>query len=165
MVPVRTITLFGSLAAMVGLYFYQQSRAGGAFIAQVTGGLVTASGETNNNPGNIRFIAPEHAYNGQIGEHNGFGVYDSPANGVRAWSKTVQKYGVSTVAGIVRIYAPPSENDTDAYAMNVASELGVDPNEEFDLYGSLPQLAAAMFKQEIGRNPYSAEQLTQWVYA
>ena len=85
-------------------------------------------GIRNNNPGNIRRTSDR--WRGQSATQNDaeFVQFDSPVDGIRALVKVLRSYkraGVDTVRGIIQRYAPPSENDTGAYAQHVASRLGV----------------------------------------
>jgi hypothetical protein len=125
-----------------------------------------------NNPGNLDFIAPpERPWNGQIGrdsETGRFGVYDTPANGMRALAKQLQKdyaaSGATTLAQMITEWAPPSENDTAAYIEDVSKQTGIDPNQPFDLHANLPALATAITQHEQGQQPYSAADIETWVY-
>ena len=65
----------------------------------------------------------------------------------------VEKHRLETVRKIISRWAPPVENDTDAYIKDVAQRLGVDPNHELDFWGN-PQiylhLARAIARHENG---------------
>ena len=125
-----------------------------------------------NNPGNLDFIAPpERPWNGQVGRDSDtgrFGVYDTPANGMRALSKQLQKdyaaSGATTLAQLITEWAPPEENDTTAYINIVSKQTGIDPNVQFDLYANLPALATAITLHEQGQQPYNPSDIAQWVY-
>ncbi len=125
-------------------------------------------GIRDNNPGNLRYIAdPARAWNGQIGDNQGFGVYDTPADGVRAMSHQLQEdfaNGDTTLADLITTWAPPSENNTAAYIAAVAAGTGLDPNARLDLYPNLPAIAAAIIQHENGEQPYLMSDLTTWVY-
>lgn len=125
-------------------------------------------GIRDNNPGNLRYIAnPARAWNGQIGDNQGFGVYDTAANGVRAMSHQLQEdfaNGDTTLADLITTWAPPSENDTAAYIAAVAAQTGLDPNARLDLYPNLPAIVAAIIQHENGEQPYLMSDLTTWVY-
>lgn len=130
----------------------------------------TPRGIRNNNPGNLDFIAPpEIPWDGQIGSDGRFGIYDTPAHGVRALSKQLQKdyadFGDNTLTGLITTWAPPTENNTQAYIDAVSGETGIDPNAQLDLYDNLPAIATAIIRQENGEVPYTAAQINQWVYS
>lgn len=130
-------------------------------------GVYVPKGLRNNNPGNLRYVASVQ-WNGQVGDDGtGYAVFDTPEHGVRALGHQLQTYasrGLTSVAEIVSTYAPSNENDTQSYIDDVASRIGVDANQPLDVYSVLPQLAAAMIRHEQGVQPYSMEDLTNWVY-
>ena len=125
-------------------------------------------GIRNNNPLNLRYIDPAHAWNGQVGNDGGYGVYDSPESGIRAGSKQLQKdYSVgndNTLRALITSWAPPTENNTDAYITDVASQTGLDPDTLLDLNSNLPVIVAAMIYHENGQQPYAISDLQTWVY-
>lgn len=82
-------------------------------------------GIRNNNPGNIRALP------GQKADAQGFRIFDSMGEGVAAMDRQLDRYagrGKNTVASIISTWAPPNENDTQAYINSVAEQMGVDPN-------------------------------------
>lgn len=126
------------------------------------------AGIRNNNPGNLRYLTGAHAWDGQIGNAGGYGVYRSPDRGVRALGQQLQVYerrGLRTVRAIVGVWAPPSENNTAAYIADVARKLGVQPDDPISVTNRLPELAAAIIQHENGEQPYALSDIKQWVYA
>ena len=125
-------------------------------------------GIRNNNPLNLRYISdPARAWNGQVGNDAGYGIYSTPALGVRAASKQLQEdfaNGDQTLGQLITTWAPPSENDTPAYIAAVAPQTGIDPNAQLDLYGNLPAIVAAIIQHENGEQPYLMTDLSNWVY-
>lgn len=123
-------------------------------------------GIRNNNPGNIVYM-PVNPWKGQIGTDGRFGVYDTPANGVRAIGKQLmvyrRKYGLSTVRDLIARWAPPVENNTASYISSVARRLGVDADQNIDVAAMLGQLAAAIILHENGRIPYTQSDINTWV--
>jgi hypothetical protein len=88
-------------------------------------------GIRNNNPGNLR---PQ----GQ------FAQYPDMETGIRALDANLQSYGkqgIDTLSGVIRKWAPPNENNTDAYIKAAAARLGIDPNQKIDLSNPLQRLA------------------------
>ena len=87
---------------------------------------LTAINSRNYNPGNLR---PSSAYqwNGEVGQNGGFVIFDSPEMGTRALTKNLytsqETHGNNTVREIITRWAPPSENDTDAYVKKVSKEI------------------------------------------
>lgn len=127
--------------------------------------LTSTNGYAINNPGNIRFIAA-NPWNGQIGNHKGYGEYDTPENGTRALGRQLLAYaarGLTTVTAIIGTWAPPGENNTTAYIRDVAQFMGVDPDARLNVRDVLPALAAAIARHENGylNSSYDFE---AWVY-
>lgn len=163
-----------TLAALGGLGYYLYSR--GAFNVISSGALDVQSviGEggaapalttgnaplKNNNPGNIRGGG---SWQGLIGvDSNGFNIFDSAANGLRALFinliNSQVNHGRDTITQIISAWAPPSDNNpTSAYIKNVANAAGVSPNTSIaltDQSTALP-VAAAIVRQEQGGNPFT----------
>lgn len=119
-------------------------------------------GLRNNNPGNIesgRFAATVQGFQGSDGR---FAQYATPEQGIQAADKLLTSYagrGLNTVNGIVNRWAPPSENNTGAYAASVARELGVDPNQPLDMnnWEVRQKLIAAKIRVENGKQPYAED--------
>ncbi len=117
-------------------------------------------GIRNNNPGNIR-----HGDNWRgIAEDQtdrSFITFDSPEYGIRAMGKLLANYerlyGINTVAGLIDRWAPPIENNTQAYINSVAQALGVSPNQPINVKESLGGLVPAIIKHENGMQPYSED--------
>lgn len=83
-------------------------------------------GIRNNNPGNLRGV-PQ--YTGASRDHDGFLIFDTPVNGVRAAALNLWTYytchKLHTVHAIISRWAPPIENDTEDYAVFVAACMGI----------------------------------------
>lgn len=115
-------------------------------------------GIRNNNPGNIRCSPTKWA--GETGDDGVFEIYDTPEHGIRALAKILlayyRRYGLRTVEALIHRWAPPMENDTDAYVEAVAHELGVEPTQPIDVAspGALDLLARAIIRHENGMQPY-----------
>jgi len=79
--------------------------------------------------------------------------------GVRAGARTLKtyqrKYGCSTVTDIITRFAPPHENDTEAYIWHVAGRMGVTPDQPIDLWaeGVLFDISAVIIDHEQGYQP------------
>ncbi len=117
-------------------------------------------GIRNNNPGNIRL---GDNWRGMTAEQTdpAFIQFQAPEYGIRALGKLLVNYerlhGLNTVAGIINRWAPPTENNTSAYATHVAAQLGVPVNQAIDVKAALPKLVPAIIKHENGIQPYSAD--------
>lgn len=139
----------------------------------ITGVLILSKsaprGIRNNNPMNIR---ENHLVDFDwVGEHQvdldkEFEEFESPVMGIRAGTKVLMtyrnKHGIDTITGIINRWAPPSENDTDAYIQSVAQRLGYDANEPLPL-AAYSNLVEAIIHHENGQQPYSRNQIEQGV--
>lgn len=110
-------------------------RAGKGFtdIQLSSGAIVRREGARNwrnNNPGNL--VAGKFATkHGSIGKDGPFAVFPDQATGRKAMESLLFKtdrYKSKTIAGALKIYAPPHENDTGRYIAHVAKAVGVQPN-------------------------------------
>lgn len=127
-------------------------------------------GIRNNNPGNIR-----HGQNWQGLNLKGreidpaFCVFKEPKYGIRALAKVLMNYkkihGLKTVRQIISRYAPPNENQTNAYIKTVAEQLGVYPDTIIDIEerGVLTVFIKAVIRMENGIQPYSDEIIQQGI--
>ncbi len=120
----------------------------------------TPRGVRNNNPGNIdRTSTPwqgEDRSAAAIAREQRFCVFLTPQAGFRALAKTLltyqRKHGLRTVKEIIGRWAPPVENDTGAYVLQVATAVGVAPSEviRLDNAVTLSRLATAIARHENG---------------
>lgn len=128
------------------------------------GGTATSpSKPTPNNPGNLR----------PVGGATGFQQFATPEEGIAAADKNLQAYGkkgINTLRGVISRWAPPSENDTEAYINTVSKKIGLDPNQPIDLSDPVQRhvISGAMFTVEKGsknlfKGQQSAQQPTQQV--
>lgn len=121
-------------------------------------------GIRNNNPGNIRWgdewqgLVPQAQRTDQS-----FCQFISPEYGIRAMIIILRnyqsKYGLKTITGIVKRWAPPNENDTQAYIRSVATATSTDADKPIDLTDSrkLFPLLQAIIKHENGSQPYGLD--------
>lgn len=112
-------------------------------------------GIRNNNPGNLRQYNQD--WQGETGtDKDGFVIFDTMQNGVRAMAITLLNYqmrhGLFTVKEIINRYAPSVENDTDSYIKHVAKSIGVEPDDIFNIEPYLADMVAVMIKHENGRS-------------
>lgn len=126
----------------------------------------TPRGIRNNNPGNIRGVAGHLTWQGQTGvDDAGFCTFTDAHNGLRALAKTLDtyecKYNLNTVREIIGRYAPPSENDTDAYELAVAKHLNVGLDDDIGTDAqTFDIILAGIIMHENGVQPYSEEEIT-----
>lgn len=123
--------------------------------------MAMTRGERNNNPGNIRQSASQ--WQGKVaGSDPSFEAFVDPQAGIRALAKLLQNYqvnyGLKTVRQIVTRWAPPGENNTEAYVRAVAYALDVNADDPVNLKDGamLERLTAAIIHHENGRNIYAA---------
>ncbi|WIL43097.1 structural protein [Pantoea agglomerans] len=124
-------------------------------------GSNNSRGIRNNNPGNIRW---GDEWKGLVPEaqrtDKSFCQFKAPEFGIRAMIIILRnyqsKYGLKTITGIIKRWAPPNENDTQAYIRNVALATGTDADKPIDLTDSrkLFPLLQAIIKHENGTQPY-----------
>ncbi|WP_330452105.1 structural protein [Pantoea agglomerans] len=118
-------------------------------------------GIRNNNPGNIRWgddwqgLVPQAQRTDKS-----FCQFTSPEYGIRAMIVILRnyqrKYGLKTITEIIQRWAPPNENNTQAYISSVAQATGTDADKPVDLTDSrkLFPLLRAIIKHENGSQPY-----------
>lgn len=120
-------------------------------------------GIRNNNPGNLNFVGQAGATR-ETGPNGRFAVFQTAEDGLQALAHQLRLYaqrGINSVRAIISKFAPPSENNTQAYINSVSSRLGVASDAALNLNDPrvVQGLMDAIIKVENGRNPYSAEQL------
>lgn len=117
-------------------------------------------GIRNNNPGNIRRSGTRWKGQSAIQRDPAFVQFDSAIWGIRALARVLgtyrHSYGLNTVRGIITRWAPPSENDTEAYIAAVAKAVGVAAGAivAWDA-GKQRRLIKAIIQHENGQQPYS----------
>ena len=118
-------------------------------------------GERNCNPGNIRRTSDRwQGMSEDQSQDKAFVVFDRPEMGIRAIGKVLLSYyreGLNTVQQIIHKWAPPVENDSGAYVRDVASRMGVSPDEKLILTDPevLRNLTVAIIWHENGRCIYA----------
>jgi hypothetical protein len=116
-------------------------------------------GIANNNPGNIRQSVIR--WLGEIEGHDpAFESFDSAENGLRALCLNLRacqtRLGLKTISQIIACWAPPGENDTEAYIADVARRVGFDPHAPIDLteWSLMYRMVRAIVRHENGADPY-----------
>lgn len=132
-------------------------------------------GIRNCNPGNIeRSLGP--SWQGASPDQSGdarFVVFRSAEWGIRALVRTLLTYNdhrrardgsrIDTLREIIERWAPPTENNTQAYLMHVAGLVRLDPDARINLrdYGTMWDVVVAIITHENGTCPYSDAQLRE----
>lgn len=143
---------------------------------------MTSRGISNFNPGNIDFNPAAFARDPWLGEigledhtHPRFTTFETPEHGIRALCKILLTYhhrrkaddgsDIDTVAEVIDRWAPPVENDTDAYTAHVRKLLDVEKGEEIDIDDPeiLAVLAKAIIHHENGEQPYDDARIERGV--
>jgi hypothetical protein len=126
---------------------------------------VISRGLRNNNPGNIRKSKDRWKGLRASQTDSQFFQFESMAYGYRALMTILRnyqrKYGLRTVSDVIRRWAPPSENNTNAYICTVCRELQIPVTYEVELdledKRTLTALASAISKVENGTPAVAAD--------
>lgn len=144
-------SLFSDAASMI-------ADAGSSIISVVS----LPRGIRNNNPGNIRTNGgvSQQPFDGAIpiaqntDSNKAFMQFENPWYGIRASARVIlnyqKNYGLSTIRAMITRYAPPSENNTEAYIAEICRKLGVADNVFYNVqdYTKLAALKKAMIWKE-----------------
>lgn len=139
----------------------------GLLAAGLPAGGTIPRGIRNHNPGNIRKTGI--SWQGKVvpGKDDDFETFSHPVYGIRALARTLRNYqklyGLNTVRQIINRWAPPIENNTDAYVQHVAQALKVKPDQPINVVEKLPQLIPVIIQHENGVQPYSDTLIAQGV--
>ncbi len=116
----------------------------------------------NNNPGNIRVgahwqgLMPREQMNGDQLAEKEFCVFLSAQWGFRAMATIFHTYadrdGIKTVRQAINRWAPPAENNTDAYVTDVCNKVVANPDSPFQFHDPdwLARLLKAVSIHEVG---------------
>ncbi len=123
-------------------------------------------GFRNKNPGNIRKGIDWQGMRPNQTD-SAFVQFIDPVYGIRAMNKIIKtystKYGLTTVRGIINRWAPPTENNTNSYVNDVASRLGVAPDQPIDVQARAADLSRAIIYHENGLQPYDVATIDKGV--
>jgi hypothetical protein len=125
-------------------------------------------GIRNNNPGNIKLGT---AWDGLSDEQNDdvFCQFKEPVWGIRALMRILLvyrfNYKIRTIEDIIGRWAPPSENDTEAYINYVCKVSDRLPDEILDnsIEHYLP-IVKAIIKMENGMQPYDDDVIVEGMF-
>ena len=126
-----------------------------------------ARGIRNYNPGNIR-IVPGVNWVGEASVQTdpSFVVFKDPVYGIRAIVRIMRSYkrgGITTLAAAIDRWAPPNENNSQAYVGAVCAGCGVSADAVVDLDSIMPLLVKAIVLHENGVQPYSDAQINEGI--
>ena len=131
---------------------------------------VVSRGIRNNNPGNIRRTSIN--WRGEVPDDlktdSEFEQFIAPLFGIRAMVRDLRtgaRRGEDTIREIISQWAPPNENDTEAYIKSVSRQTGIDPDAMINFDVNLPDLLDAIIVHENGSNPYADELLFEAIAA
>lgn len=117
-----------------------------------------------NNPGDLERVDGQ-IWLGQADDQRDprFVCFRTPEYGFRAMAITIRTYytahGLRTVRAIISRFAPPTENDTEAYIAGVARRCGVGADDPIDVYGYPVMLGLCLgVAQREGGGAYFTEQ-------
>jgi len=118
----------------------------------------------NNNPGNIRFNTANN-WQGQAGPGDGgFVKFTTRQFGWRALASLIrtykERYQLDTVRKIIGKFAPPNENDTEAYIAALERKLGRGPI-QVQNYRVMRELCVAIAAHEGGNWEWPEDELDQ----
>lgn len=129
-------------------------------------------GIRNNNPGNIEWGSPWQGLRPESERtDNRFAQFKDPVFGIRALACVLITYQdkrkaedgsrIDSIAEIIGRWAPPFENDSDAYANSVAALVdGIGPDDEvIDVHNfdHLRPIVEGIIRHENGRGPLKTE--------
>ena len=125
-------------------------------------------GIRNKNPGNIKLGTN---WDGLADEQSDpvFCVFKEAVWGIRALMRILLTYRFThnrkNIDSIIKRWAPPSENDTDAYIVFVSKKMGIEPMEIIhnSIEAYLP-LVKAIIQMENGMQPYDDELIVEGMY-
>jgi hypothetical protein len=128
-------------------------------LSRPDGGKMFPRGIYLNNPGNIELADDHWVGMAKLQTDDRFIRFLSPVYGLRAMMKVLITYGrkheLTTISEVITRWAPPRENNTDAYIAHVAKRMKISPNQAIDLedLDTLIRLAKAITMHENGYPP------------
>src|ERR1700678_130983 len=122
-------------------------------ILNTDGSGTVNAGLANNNPGDIK--ADGTSWQGMTGDDGTFDTFSDTTWGIRAMAvdltTKINKDGLNTITAIITKYAPPSENNTQAYINAVTADTDYGATEPLTADpATLAELIRAIINHEIG---------------
>ena len=124
---------------------------------------MTPRGIRLNNPMNLEYTGADWKGLADPPSDSRFCRFVSPEYGIRAGCRVLltyqDKYKLALLSEFINRFAPPHENDTNAYAKFVAGFMGITPHSQINVhdYRYLRPMAEAMIRMENGIMPYAPE--------
>lgn len=124
-------------------------------------------GIRNHNPGNIRISNDKWQGLAPVQTDGAFFQFTDATYGIRALARLLinyqDKYNLRTITQIINRWAPPSENNTQAYIDQVEKHTGFNAYDFLDMhkYEHLEPLVRAIILHENGTQPYTDSQITK----
>jgi len=167
------LLIFGA----IGAYFHYQNKKGGFDMTkeldnksiETSANIALRRGERINNPANIEKSANKwQGLSADQSADNRFATFVSAEYGIRALVKILHTYyytyRLNTIQKMLNRYAPPVENNTNAYILAVAKSVGISPSALFVFTpANVFKLAKAIIHHEQGRVIYSDMVIQQGV--
>lgn len=125
-------------------------------------------GYRSANPGNIRINGD--LFQGEVrpSRDKSFKQFETMAYGYRAMfrilSNYYKNYKLDTIRKMIGRYAPPSENDTDAYIKAVSDYAGIPADDPININDreQMIRIVAGMSKVENGREADMSDVIAGW---
>jgi hypothetical protein len=111
-----------------------------------------------NNPGNIRHSHDKWHGEARLQDNKKFVRFLTPQAGIRAMMKILityeDVYRITTISSIIMRWAPPAENNTQAYIDDVSIRMGFPPNMMLNIHDpdTLISLSQAIVMHENGHS-------------
>ncbi|NVN36947.1 structural protein [Komagataeibacter swingsii] len=123
-------------------------------------------GIRNDNPGNLDYVDQPGAHLETGVPDPRFAAFPTMADGIRALRDQLLRYaahGLNTVAAIIDVYAPASENATRSYIAGVCRQMNVGPDTALDLNdaATMRALIAGITTMENGSGWLGMDQINQ----
>jgi hypothetical protein len=119
--------------------------------------LSAPRGIRNNNPTNI--VDDGTAWRGRTGSDGRYLVFATPIDGLRAGFINLRSYmnthGLRSVRAIISRWAPSTENNTEAYILDVVNRTGFGRDQILSWDTHSTDLIRAIVWHENGQNPYT----------
>ena len=124
-------------------------------------------GERNNNPGNVRIVhGVTWVGQSDMQTDESFVQFKESAYGIRAIVRIMRAYkleGLVTLSEVIDRWAPPNENNSEAYVTSVCTQCGLGPDDAVDFGAIMPQLVSAIIRHENGEMIYTPQQIADGI--
>lgn len=122
-------------------------------MADYRGQAALPRGLRDNNPGDLE-QPPGTPWNGTVGMDGPFVIFPDTTWGLRALAKDLINNingGYDSITSLITKFAPPSENNTDAYISAVAADTSIDPGVQLGTdQDTIVSLMRAIINHELG---------------